>query len=104
MRVERGTPMRRTKAAARTPGAAQQDSREEGEVTVVTGELRQPDEMSARVLGIIGAYRMGGDVEARDLCPKSVPEAVPQTCPRPAEGYIRNGVYHVADTAPVGTS
>ena len=67
-----------------------------------TGTSTEPtlaDEMSLHVLGIIRAYQMGAVVEARNLCPKRLPEAVPETAPRPAEGYIRNGIYHIADTA-----
>ena len=57
------------------------------------------EEMSGHVLAIIGAYRMGGVVEARKLYPRRVSKAGPESTPRPAEGYIRNGVYHVAETA-----
>ena len=57
-------------------------------------------EMSGRILGIIGAYRMGAALDARALHqkrrPKLVPEAPPEPVPAPAEGYIRNGVYHLA--------
>lgn len=68
--------------------------------TATDMEPGQADEMSRRVLGIIDAYRMGPVVEARSLCPKAVPKPVPEAPPRPAEGFVRNGVYHVADTAP----
>ncbi|MCZ7589208.1 MAG: hypothetical protein M5U27_10230 [Gaiella sp.] len=62
-------------------------------------ETTGTDGMSFHVLGIIGAYRMGRAVETRELCPRPVTKAAPEAAPRPAEGYIRNGVYHVADTA-----
>jgi len=84
--------MRRTSAApSRFDGARD-------EIVTSTGPNR-PDEMSGRVLGIISAYRMGAVVETRELFPKPAVKTVPEPAPRPAEGYIRNGVYHVADTA-----
>ena len=67
--------------------------------TSATVEVTEPEEMSGRILGIIGSYRMRGVVETRNLCRKPAVAAVPEPMPRPAEGYIRNGVYHVADHA-----
>jgi hypothetical protein len=49
------------------------------------------EELSGNVLGLIGAYRMGGALDARDLYLKSAPKAPP-----PAEGDISDGVSPVA--------
>lgn len=92
--------MRRMTVAPRAPRAGRQDPGEDGEGTVATQEPTPRDEMSGHVLEIIRAYRMGAVVEARDLCQKPFAEVVPNAAPRPAAGYVRNGVYHVADTAP----
>lgn len=85
----------------RRPSAAPSRFDTAGPATGEGTENACADEMSARVLGIIRTYRMGREVEPGNLCPKPVPEALPETepPPRPAEGYIRNGVYHVAETA-----
>lgn len=53
----------------------------------------EAEEMSGRVLEIIGAYRMGAALDARNLYLKATPGAPP---PEPVEGYIRDGVYYLA--------
>jgi hypothetical protein len=60
-------------------------------------EPTEVEEMSGRVLEIIDAYRMGAAVDPRDLFLKSVPKAGPEPVRVAGEGYIRDGVYHVAD-------
>ena len=56
------------------------------------------EELSGRVLEIIGAYRMDAAVDARDLFPKTIAEVTPEPVLVPGEGFVRDGVYHVADT------
>ena len=54
------------------------------------------EELSGRVLGIIGAYRMGAVLDARELDMKPAPAArAPEPVIVPGEGYVRDGVYHV---------
>lgn len=84
--------MRRTTAASRTHEGDRAGSD-------ASAGSALPEEMSGHVLGIIGAYRMGAVVEAQKLFPKRLPKTPREPAPRPAEGYIRNGVYHVAETA-----
>ena len=45
------------------------------------------EELSRNVLGLIGAYRMGGALDARNLYLKNAPKAPP-----PADGDISDGV------------
>lgn len=62
-------------------------------------EPTEIEELNGRVLGIIGAYGMGVALDARDLYlkTKTVPAAPPpEPVLMPHEGYIRDGVYHVA--------
>ena len=65
---------------------------------VTRAEPTELEELSARVLGIIGAYEMGAALEARKLNPKIAPAATPpQPVLVPGEvGSIRDGVYHLA--------
>ena len=60
-------------------------------------EPAEIEELSARVLGIIGAYEMGAVLDGRDPNPKTTP-AAPPTEPAlvPGEGYVRDGVDHLA--------
>ena len=58
------------------------------------------EELSGRVLEIIGAYRMDAGFDPRELSPRTIAEVAPE--PEPVfvagEGFVRDGVYHVADT------
>jgi hypothetical protein len=48
---------------------------------MTSGAPTEIEELSGRVLGIIGAYEMGAALDARDLDPKNTPAALP---PEPA--------------------
>ena len=56
--------------------------------------------MSGRILGIIRAYRVGGALHPREPRVPLAPEAAPETDAEPAEGFVWDGVYYVAGTAP----
>jgi hypothetical protein len=56
------------------------------------------EELSGRVLEIIGAYRMDTALDPRDLYPMTIAEATPEPVFAAGEGFVRDGVYHVADT------
>jgi hypothetical protein len=55
------------------------------------------EELSGRVLEIIGAYRMDAALDPRDLSPKAIAEVAPEPVFVAGEGFVRDGVYHVAD-------
>jgi hypothetical protein len=64
---------------------------------VTRAEATAIDELSERVLRIIGAYEMGGPIGARDRCPITArEEASPEVVDARDEGYVLDGVYHVA--------
>jgi hypothetical protein len=56
------------------------------------------EELSGRVLEIIGAYRMDAGFDPRDLSPKTIAEVPPEPVFVAGEGFVRDGIYHVADT------
>ncbi len=59
---------------------------------MTSGERTTKDEeLSGNVLGLIGAYRMGGALDARDLYLKSAPKSPPG-----AQGDISDGVSPLA--------
>ena len=58
------------------------------------------EELSGRVLEIIGTYRMSGALDSRDLYLKTAPAVTPKPVLVSGEGYIRDGVYHLADPVP----
>jgi hypothetical protein len=59
---------------------------------MTSGErMTENEELSGNVLGLIGAYRMGAALDARDLYLKSAPKA-----PLAAEGDISGGVSPLA--------
>lgn len=54
------------------------------------------EELSGRVLEIIGAYEMGATLEARDPDLKTAPAAPPQQpVVVPGENHVRDGVHRV---------
>ena len=60
-------------------------------------EPTEIEELSGSVLGIISAYGMGAALDARDLNLKTASaDPPPEHVLVPDEGYIRDGVYHVA--------
>ena len=62
-------------------------------------EPTEADGMSARVLEIIGAYRMDADLDARDLYAKAASRVAPEPVLVPAEGY-GGGVDRAPEAAP----
>jgi hypothetical protein len=54
------------------------------------------EELSERVLGIIGTYGMGAALDPRHLYTKTPPDVSAQTVRPGPEGYVQDGVYHVA--------
>ena len=55
------------------------------------------EELSGRVLGIIGAYEMGTALDARDLDLKNTPTAPPpEPVLAPDEGRITDGMHRLA--------
>lgn len=58
----------------------------------------ETEQLSGRVLGIIGSYGMAAALDARDLYLKTAPEAVPPSG-IPVDGNARNGRNHAGRTA-----
>lgn len=56
-------------------------------------------ELCERVRTAIGGYRMGAALDARDLYPKTTTDVEPEPVAVAGEGYVRDGVYHVAEPA-----
>lgn len=56
------------------------------------------EELSGRVLEIIGAYRMDAALDPRDLSSKTIAEVTAEPVFVANAGFVRDGVYHVADT------
>jgi hypothetical protein len=54
------------------------------------------EELSERVLGLIGTYEMGAALDPRHLYTKTVAELSSQTVLPGPEGYVEDGVYHEA--------
>ena len=61
-------------------------------------EPSEVGELSERVRAAIGGYRMGAALDARDLYPKTATDVEPEPVVVAGEGYVRDGVYHVAET------
>ena len=57
-------------------------------------------ELSERVRAAIGGYRMGAALDARDLFPKPATDVEPEPVVVAGEGYVEDGVYHLAEPAP----
>jgi hypothetical protein len=73
---------------------------ERGSATMNRTETIEAEELSGRVLGIIGTYRMGYALDPHDLYLKPASEATPEDpIVVTREGYIEDGVYHLADPA-----
>ena len=56
------------------------------------------EELSGRVLAIIGAYQMDTALDPRDMSSKTIAEVAAEPVFVANEGFVRDGVYHVADT------
>ena len=54
--------------------------------------------LSERVRAAIGGYRMGAALDARDLYAKPTTDVEPEPVVVAGGGYVRDGVYHVAES------
>lgn len=64
----------------------------------VAAELGEGGELSDRVLGLIGSYGMNGALDANDLYVKQLRSQVAAEPVVPSQqGYVKDGVYHVAE-------